>query len=255
MKAETKRFLITLTLVALAGWIGGNWLLGAPGLSRDYLEAHRAEHDHYLEVIKSESYRRYMQRPHLVDLAQDPTLQQRIDYVNAYTSGETFVSEQHRVELRNLFFEFFNAALVVVLILKLGRKPLLDFIDGQTTTIRERLNQAARSRKAATARLTAAQDKTAHIHEEEMRISAQTESRLEREMAELANANHYSFGLHERDLVERKKAAEHAAELAVRIALVDRAIADLTAQHGKNDGPDQQDRYIQQFIQGLEAGR
>ena len=52
--SPAKRFLLTFAIVSLVVWIGGNILMGPPGLSRPYLDEHKAEHDHYLEIIKSQ---------------------------------------------------------------------------------------------------------------------------------------------------------------------------------------------------------
>ena len=253
MDPKTKKFLLLLVGIALVGWITVNWLFGPPGLSSEYLAKHRVEHEHYLEAIKSDDYKHYMQRPHLVDLEANPRLQERIALVDAYLAGESFQAEQHRLHLYTLFFEFFNAALVVVLILRLAKAPLLSFLDRQIEELREKINQAARSKKSALGRRAAIEDKLAHVHEEELKLNAETETRLERELAELAEANHYSFGLHERELAERKKAEAHAIELALKRKLVDAAVHDLIEQTRTGLSPEGHDRLIRQFTRDVEA--
>lgn len=255
MNAATKRFLLVMVAIALAGWIGGNLALGGPGLSKAYLAANQAEHDHYLEIIKSEAYKRYTERPHLMELAEHPALADQVAFVEAYTAREDFAEEQHRRHIRGLYFDFFNASLVVILLFKLARPPLMTFLDGQIEQIRERLDQVRRAREAAEQRLAAARERVAHIHDEEMKVHQETESRVEREMAELAAANHYSFGLQERDLVERKRALELAAEQKVRRALVESAIAGALARLDQERGAGHEDLHLEQFIRGLEAKR
>ena len=129
MNPKTKKFLMLLTAVALVGWIGVNWLLGPPGLSSEYLEKYHVSHEHYLEAIKNDEYKHYIQRPNLVTLEEHPHLQQRVAFVEEYTANEDFQAEQHRIHLYTLFFEVFNAALVVVLIVRLAKAPLLKFLD------------------------------------------------------------------------------------------------------------------------------
>jgi F0F1-type ATP synthase membrane subunit b/b' len=253
VNSKTKQFLILLVCVALTGWIGVNWLLGPPGLSKDYLAEHRAAHESYLEVIKSDDYKRYIQRPDLVHLEAVPRLRQRVELVNAYVSNEAFQTEQHRIHLYTLFFELFNAAIVVVLVLRLAKAPLLSFLDTQVEELRERINQAARSRKSSLGRRAGIEDKLAHIAEEELRLNAETENRLERELAELAEANHYSLGLHERELAERKRAETHAAELVLKRRLVDEAVDALVAQISANQSPESHDKLIDQFNADLEV--
>ncbi|MCF6284027.1 MAG: hypothetical protein L3K26_02395 [Candidatus Hydrogenedentes bacterium] len=253
MNPKTKKFLILLVGVALVGWIGVNGLLGPPGLSKEYRVAHRAEHEHYLEVIKNDVYKHYLQRPHLVDLEADPTLKARVAFVNDYVARKDFQAEQHRIHLYSLFFEFFNAALVVVLIVRLAKAPLLNFLDGQIEELREKINQAVRSRKSALGRHASAEDKLARIHDEELKLHASTETRLERELADLAEANHYSFGLHERELAERKKAEINNAELTLKRELVDAAVQSLIEQTKANQTTAVHDKLIQQFTSDMEA--
>lgn len=255
MNAATKRFLLAMVAIALAGWIGGNMVFGGPGLSKDYLAANKAEHDHYLEIIKSEEYKRYAERPHLMDLADHPGLAENVAFAENYAAREDFAEEQHRRHIRGLYFDFFNASLVIILLWKLARPPLMRFLDDQVEQIRERLDQVRRAREAAESRLAAAQERVAHIHEEEMKVHQETESRVEREMAELAAANHYSFGLQERDLIERKRALELAAEQKVRRALVESAITEALARLDQERGAGHEDLHLEQFIRGLEAKR
>lgn len=253
MNSNTKKFLLTLATVAVAGWLAVNWLLGPPGLSSEYLAATQGKHEQYLEAIKSDSYKHYIQRPHLADLENDPHLRHFVALVEEYESNSAFKAEQHRIHLYSLFFEFFNAGIVVVLVLRLAKAPLLQYLDGQIDELRDKINQAARSRKSAVGRRAAVEDKLAHIDEEELKVNATTEARLERELAELAEANHYSLGLHQRELAERKKAEIHAAELAVKRKIVETAMESLTAQIKSNQTAENHDRLIQQFATDLEA--
>lgn len=255
MSPDTKKFLLRLGLCAIAGWIAGNWLLGPPGLSDAYMEANRHEHEHYIEIIKSHEYKLYAQRPHLADLAADPHLAERVAFVEAYTASEDFQAEQHRRELYSLFFEFFNSGLVIVLAVRLGRAPLRAFLDEQIEGIREKLSQSARSRKTAVARKAAAEVSIERLPETEMRVHGETERRLEKDLHELAEANHYSLGLQERELVERKKAAVHNAELAVKRRLVNAAIEELTARVQQARHDQSADPLLDDFLEELEAKR
>ena len=253
MTPETKRFLILWAGVALIGWIGGNWLLGPPGLSSAYLEQYGDEHEHYVESIKNPAFKVYEQRPGLVNLDLDPELQQGVAFVEAYRSGEAYQAEQHRIELYTLFFEFFNAGLVVVLVLRLGKAPLYGFLDAQIAALQEKMNQAARSKKSALARRAAVEEKIADLPQVEMKIHDETERRIERELQELATANHYSLGLQERELAERKHAAYHNAELAIRHRLVTEAIDTLLASVHQESSDARQAALIEEFARALEA--
>lgn len=253
MNPKTKKFLIQLTGVALAGWIGVNWLLGPPGYSSEYLSEHGVAHEHYLEAVKNNEYKRYTQRPHLFDLEERPELKQRVDFVSEYTATEAFQAEQHRIHLYSLFFEFFNTILVVVLAVRFAKAPLLTFLDNQIEELREKMSQSARSRKSALGRRAAIEEKLARIDDEELKVAAGTERRLEREMAELAEANHYSLGLQERETAERKKAELHKAELDVKRRLVDDAIAVLIEEARQRQTEASQEALVRQFARDVEA--
>ena len=253
MNNKTKKFLLLLTAIAFVGWIGVNFLLGPPGLSSEYLDKNGSAHERYLEVIKSDEYKHYAQRPAHFDLESNPELKRRVELVDAYVANEAYQSEQHRIHLYALFFELFNAALVVILVVRLAKAPLIKFLDEQIEELREKISQAARSRKSAQGRRAAVEEKIAHIHEEELKVSAATERRLERELAELAEANHYSYGLHERELTERKKAEEHAMELALKRQLVDQAIAGLVEEVESGHCAERHDHLIAQFCDDVEA--
>ncbi len=255
MSPDVKRFLTVLTICAVAGWIGGNWLLGPPGLSPEYLSQKHLEHEHYLETVKSLEYKLYSERPHLVDLDADPDLKQRVAFVEQYTGAPEFQEEQHRIELYTLFFEFFNAGLVVVLVVRLAKAPMYNFLGGQIEGLRERMNQAARSRKSAVARRATAEVQLDRLPETEMKLHAETEHRLERELHEAAEANHYSLGLQERELTERKNAAVHAAEVALKKRLVEAAVAEITENARTRQTPELQAALIDDFLAELEAGR
>ena len=255
MNPDVKRFLILLTCCALAGWVGGNWLLGPPGLTAEYLAGKHAEHEHYIAIIKNPAYKRYIQRPHLVDLDGQPELKAQVAFVAEYTAGEAFQGEQHRIELYYLFFEIFNAGLVVVLVVRFAKAPLYNFLGGQIEALREKMNQAARSRKSALSRRAAAEAKLDRLPETEMKLHAETEQRLERELHEAAEANHYSLGLQERELAERKKAALHNAEIALKSRLVDAAIADLTKSIREGQTAEKHADLIGGFLRELEARR
>lgn len=253
MDSRTKRFLISLAAAAVTGWVAGNWLLGPPGYSAGYLETHHGDHELYVETVKNPEFKIYKQRPHLVDLDAIPYLKEHVAFVEQYEAGEDFKSEQHRLLLYTLFFEFFNAGLVVVLVARLAKAPLYKFLDSQIDGIREKMNQAARSRKSAATRLAGIEEKIARLHEVEMKLNAETETRLERERNELATANHYRLGLQERELTERKKAAYHNAEAALQRRLINRAVKELIAGIERGQSSGKQDRLIDEFCRELEA--
>ena len=259
--SDTKRFLLIFFGVALVVWIGINAVLGPPGLSNAYLYGEdgegglKTEHDHYLNIIKSDPYKLYKQRPHLHDphAADAPEgLAADIEFVEHYEAGEVFQAEEHRRAFYDMLFDFFNAALVVIIVVYFGRKPLLKFLDEQLAELREKMETLAQARQSAEARKREAEDKLDKLSEEEAEIDAATDARLAKEMAELEESNQRSLEIMQRELEDRKRDEGQAAAMLVKEELVNQAIAKLIDDYKANDTAEQQADLIEQFAGDVE---
>ena len=259
--SDTKRFLLIFFGAALIVWLGINFRLGPPGLSSAYLYGEdgeggfKADHDHYLDIIKSGAYKLYEQRPHLNGPDQPGApkdLAGNIEFVEHYEAREAFQAEEHRRALYDILFDFFNAALVVVLVVYFGRKPLLKFMDEKIAELREKMETLAAARKDAEARRRGAEGKIARLPEEEAQIAAATEARLAKEMAELEEANQRSLEIMRRELEDRKRDEEKAAAMLVKEELVNQAIANLIDDYRAKDSAEQQARLVEQFAGDVE---
>jgi F0F1-type ATP synthase membrane subunit b/b' len=254
--SNTKRFLLIFFGAALVVWLGINFTLGPPGLSSAYLYGEdgeggfKADHDHYLDIIKSGAYKLYEQRPHLNGPGQpgvSEDLAENIEFVEHYKAREAFQAEEHRRALYDILFDFFNAALVVVLAVYFGRKPLLKFLDEKIADLREKMEALAEARKDAEARRHGAEDKLARLSGEEQQIAAATEERLAKEMAELDEANQRGLEIMQRELEDRKRDEEKAAAMRVKEELVNQAIAKLIDDYKAKDSAEQQARLVEEF--------
>lgn len=254
----TKRFLLGFFAVAIAGWLAGVWLYGPPGMSREYLERFEHEHEHYIEVLKSDIYKRWAERPHLhgPETHADPHdahfLQEAIAFVERYEARPEFHAERERIHKYELFFEFFNPLLVVVLAWRFGRKPLLAFLDGQIAAVRARIEEAENARNAAEARLDAAARQMAALAAEQAALEEETKARIAREIAEAEEANRASTEAMERELEDRKLGERLAAERRLKTELVDAAIAQLSKDLTENPDPAAQRRLVGAFLGELE---
>lgn len=251
----TKRFLIILASVAIAGWILGNLLWGPPGYSSEYTERNKAAHEHYIEVSKSVAYKRYVQRPHLNgpdSAGAPPTLARNIQFVEEYEKHPDFQAEQRRQEHYGLFFDLFNGGLVVVLAWRFLSGPIAKFLEGATGELKERMETAAALQASGAARLTQAQAQLASLTEEAKKIDAETEERIRRELVGLAETNASSVEIMMRELEDRKRQELLAVEQRLRRSLVRQAIRQVADECAARITSDRQTGLIEELVQELE---
>ena len=254
--SPAKRFLLILGAVSLVVWIGANLLLGPPGLSRQYLGQYKKEHERYIEVTKSLPYKLYTERPHLHGPGSPgapENLAQNIVFVEQYEANPAFQAEQRRIGVYGLFFDFFNAGLVIVILVRFVRKPVLNFLDEKVAEVRDRIESAAQAREAAEERRRRADHQLAHLDDDRERIAEETARRLEHEMAALKRANERSLALLWRELADRKHQEIVAAKQQVKRELVNETIQRLVERYRAEQSPEREADLIDQFVRDLEA--
>ena len=256
-----KKFMLILALVSMVLWIGVNVVMGGPALSAEYMAEHGTQHERYLEIIKGTMYKNYVQRPNLNGPGQGDVperFQDDIDFVAQYTSNPAFVEQKHRIALRGYFFEFFNAALVLILVVRFARKPLANLLDEKVTELKERLETAALNRKNTEQRIADAKAKVDDIPAEKKRVAAATDERIEYELAELEKANQQSLEVMGRERDERKEKQRLAAATLVKRELVNNAIDSVIDSHRKlandSNAQDYQAELLNKFLRQLEKG-
>ena len=259
---SAKQYLLGLAIVAVLLWVLGNVVWGPPGLSQAYLEGvidaetgevlqppKKAEHDHYLNIIKSDTYKLYAQRPWLHEGAVHPD---DLQFVKDYEHNARFKKEQTRRFYYELYFDFVRVGLFLALVLHFARKPLLKFLDEKIAELRQRVEAAAQAREEAGKRKAEAEAKLAALPEEEARLERETRFRLDRELAELDEANRHSIEVMEREMADRVNAQEHAAAELVKRELVNEAIEALKREYKAEASPAQQHALIDRFTDELE---
>lgn len=255
--SPAKKFLLIFFGVALVVWIGANAVLGPPGYSRAYLDEYQTEHEHYLEITKSPYYKLYAERPalHPPDGEEAPHgFAEQVAFVEHYESREAFAIEQHRMHRYELFFEFFNAGLVVVLIWRFGRRPLANLLDAKIADLRERIESAAHARKTAESRLRKAETQLSQIPEEQARVAEQTQERIKRELAQLEEANELTLKVLSQEMADRKDRIQQSGRTRVRRELVKLAVARIEADYREGWDSTREAAQFEQFIEGLEKG-
>jgi F0F1-type ATP synthase membrane subunit b/b' len=254
---SAKRFLQIFFGVAFAVWLGGSWLLGPPGLSSGFLEEdnNKDRYDRYIKITKDTAYKLYTQRPELHGPGTEDApegLAEDIAFVEEFEAEPAYQAEQRRINRYYYFFEIFNAALVLVLILRFATKPLLTFIDEKITELREKLKAAAQARKDAEARREAAQAKMDGLPEEEKQIGAESEVRLKREIAEAEENHRRNLAVMAQEKEDRKREEEHAAAQRLKAELVNLAIDRLADEYQRQRTQENEAALVDRFAGEVE---
>ena len=112
-----------------------------------------------------------------------------------------------------------------------ARPEFAGALDARIAALREKMETAENARLAAEKRKREAEAQMAGMPEEAKRVAKDTQARIDRELAELEQANKRSLMLMEEDLADRKKEEVHAAALLVKKELVNQAVDELAAQY------------------------
>lgn len=253
-----KKFLLILATVAIVGCIAINVAFGPPTLSRPYLDQYKVDHDHYLKIIKSDPYKLHSERPTL-HVPDDPNAitSQDLAFVETYLQGDDFKAENHRITIYDYLFDFFNAALVLVLIVRFAKKPIANFLDEQIASLREKMNRAKTERQTAETRRQDAETQIELIPHEQERIDDETKAQLTRDFAVMEEDSKKNIALLERERKDRINEEELAAEKAVKRELVDQAINRIVSRYTQktaaSTNADHQSNLIGQFVRDLES--
>lgn len=253
-----KKFLLILATVAIVGCIAINVAFGPPGLSRPYLDQYKVDHDHYLKIIKSAPYKLHNERPELNQPdAPNAITSQDLAFVEGYLQRDAFKAENHRIGIYDFLFDFFNAALVLALIVRFAKKPITKFLDEQIDALREKMNRAQTERQSAQTRRQDAQTQLELIPHEQERIDDETKAQLTRDFAVMEEDSKKNIALLERERKDRIHEEEVAAEKAVKRELVEHAITRIvnryTEKTAAGTNADHQSNLIEQFVRDLES--
>jgi len=242
-----KRYLLIFFGIYIGVGLIANFLMGPPGFSKAYQQKYKAEHERYLEIVKSDEYKLHAQRPALHPF--DPAL---TAFIEEYEGREEFKREKLRQALYHNFFQFFTFIMLVVLAVHFGRKPLLDFLDGQIADLRVKIDRAKQTREAAAQRKQGAQEKMGRLHEEKEETARETEALIAREKAQFEDLTRLTLGHVDRETEDRKREEEHAAAQRVKEELVAQSIDLLVERYKAQASPQVDLAQIDQFIREVE---
>jgi len=247
---ETKRFLLAFLGVYLVIGIAIVWAFGPPGLSSAYEDQYGAHHERYLGIIKSSDYKLWQENAKLHP--PSPQLEADIAFVEEYTGRPAFQAEQRRRDIYRLLFEFFNMTTVIVIAVRFGRKPFLDFVDKQVSQIREKIEHSAEVRKAARQARDEAQAKVDGLPQEKQAVTQETQNAIAERQAQIAQETEAQLAHIAQETEDRKHLEARRAALSVKQELVEQAIAAVRQQLERGLGPQEEANLIDEFVRGLE---
>ena len=248
---SAKRFLGVLLLAYVVIGMGALAVLGGPGLSKPYREQHGRDHEHYLEIIKSDAYKLHQQAPKAHPA--DAQLQERLDFVEAYENRPEFQTEERRLARRDLFFDLLNVLTVAMIAVRFGRKPLLGFLDQQIEKVQGRIAKAKEDRETAARRRAEAEARLQAIEQDAAHIAEQAEQLAGQETQAIQDGTGLQLTQIDHETEQRKELEERRAAATVRRELVEQSIA-LVEQRLRAEGTGlREDALLNQFVRGLEG--
>lgn len=248
---SVKGFLIAYAAVYFVVAIGLNLWLGPPSMSSEYLETYKRDHDRYIETTKDPAYKRWEQRPHLNE--PGPELASDIAFVEEYEARPEFQAEMARRGQYDILFDVFNVAMLLILVLRFGWKPLLRLLDDMRDAVARRIERAQEAARIAAERQKAAQDKINHLPAERDALEESMQTRIVEMRQEAALQGAQSLSALNKETEDRKRNEAALARQALRRELVDTALADVERRIREGDAAAIQHTMLETFISGLDG--
>lgn len=245
-----KRFLLIFFALYLVGAIAIIVLYGPPRYSQAYMGQYEDEHQRYLEITKSEAYKLHRERPALHPA--EGKLAEDIAFVEEYESREVFQQEKQRVFIFNLLFDIYNAAATVIIAVRFGKEPFLNFVDERIDDIRRRIKQSEDVRARAAKQKAAAEAKLQGLAEEKQRIEAQMDEAIQTEKDNIAALTEQNLKLIAQETEERKQREARQAAMQMKAEIVTRSVDRLSERLQKELTEADQAALVEQFVTRLE---
>lgn len=252
--AGAKRFLIFYVLGYLIVATTLNLTLGPPGMSKGYLAEFKSDHNRYIEAIKNKEYKIYVQRPELYDLGAEEYagLNDRAAFVEEYVVRPKYIAEEARRGRYELIFDFFNTAMVILLVGRFARKPFAGLIDGMIEAIRLKLKEAESAKNESAKRLEEAQGKINALPQDQAGYEELTKERIEIIRRDSALFTGQSVSILNKETEDRKRFEITKAKHEMKEKMVDTAINQVIESINASDSSSTDDHLIDQFIADIQ---
>ena len=244
-----KSFLLKYFAVYIIVGILINIIFGPPDYSKEYKSKYKADHDRYMEIVKSDKYKIWKENPRLEEQPAG------VGFVEEYEANPDFIAEQRRRMLFNTLFDFFKVGMVLYLIIHFGRKPLCKFLDEQIENIKKKLEQGDKARNAAMQRRAEAQKKHDSLEQEKIDLEKERVDTIEEDRREMEELTTKTLAQIDAETKDRQQEEEHKAALLVKKELFTKAIDIIAEQVKENPSTEDNAEMFDQFIAELEKQR
>lgn len=244
--AAAKSFLIKYAAIYLVVGITLIVMLGPPGFSKDYTAKFGADHDRYLDVVKSDDYKLWKENSRLNEKPEGA------DFVAQYEARPEYVTETARRGRFDILFDFFNFFMVVYLMVHFGRGPLMAFLDGQIDIVKEKLDRVQKARAEAADRKTQATTTFDSLEGRKAEFLKDRDERIARDKRESEEQTRDLLAQVAAETEDRKHEEEHKAAMLVKKELVTQAIEALAQEIKANPSAEDNAVLLGQFIAQLE---
>lgn len=250
---STKRFFIGYAAVYVVVAVILNVTLGPPGLSKEYLENYKAEHDRYIGIMKDVRYKRLLQNP--ASGAGDKALAESAAFAEEYEAREAFIAEDERRARYQILFDAFNVFMLIVLFVRFGRRPIVEFLDAGVAEVRNRIDEAEAARKEAQQRRAEAQRKVDALGEEEARLEAEAEIQVKEMRRSTEESLSRSLALLKQETEDRIRQERLAAERAMKVELIEAAMTKFVERYKTEQSAEGEAALIGRFMKQLESSK
>jgi F-type H+-transporting ATPase subunit b len=246
----TKRFLLLFFLVYVVGAVAIIVLFGPPGYTSAYMDQYKEAHQRYIEITQSEAYKLHRERPDLHPA--EGKLAEDVAFVEKYESREAFQQEGRRIFIYNLLFDFYNAGAVVILAVRFGTKPFLNFLDERIDDIRRRMKKSEDGRARAAKQRAEAEAKLKGLPKDKEQIETQIDEAIRAEKEGLQALTDENLKLIAVETEERKQREARQAAMQMKAEIVERSVNNLTERLRRELTEADQAALIDQFVDRLE---
>lgn len=246
MNAAAKRFLAGYFAAYLLIAVVLNATLGPPAMSEEFLGEYKRDYDHYLSITKSNAYKLWSERPALHPPEGEEA--EQFNFVESFEALPAFQAEKSRRMFYDIAFDFLRAAMVIILVVRFGRKPFAKFVGAQINEIRHRIERVENARTAAENSRLESEKKLEALPKEREALRAETNERIAKEKERIAESAKLAMANIEQETRDRKQYEAMIAERAVKRELVDAAVNVILESYKHEISDASESAFIDDFL-------